>query len=361
MKEITVQNESITYRIYIDNAMDKLHVLLDEYKIKSSDKIFIITDDMLFNMYSDGINRFWKGFNFYIFCFKHGEENKNNKTLFEIYDFLIDNNADKNSVIIAFGGGVVSDIAAYASSTFMNGIRFINIPTTLISQVDGCIEGMSGFNYRGIRNIIGSYYNPMFVYISINFLKSLSEEHFISGLGEIIKYGIIKDKTLFNYINENSSQIMEKENDRLLFVIRYCLAIKAGVLKEDSKDTGLRNILRFGHLVGNAIEESSSYSFLHGNAVALGMLAAIKLSEIKLGLPKENYANIVRLYKKLGLPTTYKVDNFASFLYAINRDKKNTGENKFVLLKQLGECKMGVAVNESELIEALKSSICGGN
>jgi 3-dehydroquinate synthase len=361
MKEITVYNKYINYRVYIDNTMDKLHSLLDEYKIKNGENIFIITDDILFNLYDKSIEKFGKGYNYCIFYMRNGEENKDINNMLKIYDFLIENNADINSVIIAFGGGIVCDMAAYAASTFMRGIRWISIPTTLISMVDSCIGGKNAFNYRGLKNIIGSFYNPVLVYISINFLKSLSDEHFINGLAEVIKYGIIKDKLLLHYISENAFQIMEKENDRLSYVIRECLNIKAGIIKDDYRDSGLRNTLNFGYTIGHSIEESTNYSVLHGNAVALGMLATIKLSEIKLGLPTDVFTNIEKLYKKLNLPTRYKVDNFASFLYAIKHDKKNNDSIGFVLLEQIEKCRVKVAVSESEIIEAVKLSISRRN
>lgn len=361
MKEIIVSHDCTNYRVYIDNTMDKLHGLFDEYKIKNSDKIFVITDDIVFNIYSENIERLLNGYNYHIFCFNSDEKSKNINTILKIYDFLIENNADINSIIAAIGGGVVSDITSYVASSFMRGIKFISVPTTLISQIDSCIGGKNGFNYKGFKNIIGSFYNPTFVYISINFLKSLGKEHFINGLVEAIKYGIIKDKSLLHYINENTSQLMEKENDRLSFVIRECLNIKVGIMKDESRNSEVGSILNFGSTISHAIEIDKNYSILHCSAVALGTLTAIKLSELKVGLSNDVYSSIEKLYKKLGLPTCYKVDNFSSFLYAISHDNKNVGDIKFVLLEQLEKCKIKVAVNEDEIIRALKLSIYRGN
>lgn len=361
MKEILVNHDCINYRVYIDNTMDKFHGLLDEYKIKNSDKIFVITDDIVFNIYGDNIHRLLDGYKYHVFYFNNGEKSKNINTLLGIYDFLINNCADANSVIIAIGGGVVCDLASYAASSFMRGIKFISIPTTLISQIDSCIGGKNGFDYKGLKDIIGSFYSPKFVYVSINFLKSLSKEHFINGLVRAIKYGIIKDKLLLHYVNDNIPQLMEKENDRLSFLVRECLNIKAGIIKDECRGSEFGNILSFGSIIGSAIESDANNTILHGNAEALGILAAIKLSELKVGLPNDVYTSIEKLYKKLKLPTCYKVDNFSSFLYAISHDNRNAGDIRLVLLEQLEKCKIKVAVNEDEITRALKLSICRGN
>lgn len=360
MKEIALQDSIIKYKIYIDSTIDKFHEILAENRIRNIDRFFIITDDILYVFYKSNIEALKKRYDCYVHVIKAGEKSKNYNTILEIYDFLIKNNADKNSILIAFGGGVVGDLSAFAAATYMRGIRYINLPTTLISQVDSCIGGKNGFNYGGIKNIIGSFYDPEFVYISVNFLKSLSREHFTNGLAEVIKYGLIGDKGLLMFLSKNSKQIMEKENDKLLHIIKECLRIKSNVIKEDYKDIGKRNVLNFGHTIGHGIEIYSNYKILHGEAVALGILSALKLSEKKLMLSEDIFNDIKKLYKIMGLPINYKVDNYATFLYAIKHNKINSEGIRFVLLEDIGKCKIKIPVTENEVIWAIKESIDGG-
>lgn len=357
MKEIVVGGEDKSYRVYIDNTLDRFKTLMEEYKIKNGNKLFLITDDIVHNLYRDVIHKFKKDLGCEIFYFNHGEENKNIQRVQEIYDFLINNKANRSSVIIAFGGGLVGDLVGFAASTYMRGVKFINIPTTLLSQIDSCIGGKVGYNYNGIKNAIGNFYNPLFVYVCTGFLKTLKDKQFKDGLGELIKYGLIKDKNLFNFINYNYKHILEKESDKLLHIIRESLKIKADLVIKDYKDTGLRNILNFGHTVGHGIEVSSDFNISHGEAVALGMLVAIKLSEKKFMTPKTLYKSVEELLIKLGLPNTYKVDNYSSFMYAINHDKKNNEKIRFVLLEDIGKCKIKVEITEKEIYDALEGSI----
>ena len=260
--------------------------------------------------------------------------------------------------MIAFGGGIVGDIVGFAAATFMRGIRYINVPTTLISQVDSAIGGKVAYNINGIKNVIGCFYDPIFVFISVNFLKTLNKMQFISGLGEVIKYGLIKSPELLKYLKENIKAVMELENDKLMYIVKECLKIKASVVEEDYKDLGYRNILNFGHTIGHAIETDSSYLIPHGIAVALGSLVSIKLSEMKLNLNPNIYIEIEDIYKKITIETFYKVDNLNSFLYSIKHDKKMENNNiKFTLLENVGACKIKVDVSEEEIIKALKESI----
>lgn len=359
MKELEVSGVK-GYRVYIDNTIDKLFQMLLQHKIKHNDNIFLVTDDRVFSLYKNGIEKLKESFNIKLYYFKNGEENKNINTVQGIYSFLIDNDANRDSVIIALGGGVVGDIVGFVSSTYMRGIRYINIPTTLLSQVDSCIGGKVGYNYNGIKNVVGNFYNPYFVYVSTNFLKSLDEKYFIDGLGEIVKYALIKDGALFNYLSENYKGILERENDKMIHIIRTCLKLKKDIVEEDFRDNGIRNLLNFGHTVGHGIEMTSGGKLTHGESVALGILVSLKLSESMLNLNEEVFKETIELYKKLGLPVKYKVDNYNLFMYAINHDKKNNNKIRFVLLQDIGNGKIKIEVNKEQILEAIKQSIGKG-
>lgn len=360
MKEITVHSGEKNYSVYIDNTIDKFHTLLEINKIKVNEKVFLITDDIVYDLYRDVIDRIKNETKCQVYYFIHGEVNKSMNTVQAIYDFLIENNANRNSTLIAFGGGIVGDLVGFVASTYMRGIKFINIPTTLLSQVDSCIGGKVGFNYNGIKNVIGNFYNPVFVYVCIGFLKTLKAEQFKDGLGEVVKYGVIKDNQLLQFINNNYKYILERENDKLFYIVKECLKIKAEVIEQDFRDTGLRNILNFGHTVGHGIEVASDFKISHGESVGLGTLVALKLSENKLLLCREVYLAIESLLKKLELPVKYKVDNYSAFMYAINHDKKNNDKIRFVLLNEIGKCKIKVETTEEEILSALKQSIARG-
>jgi 3-dehydroquinate synthase len=357
MKEMIVQNEEKNYRVYIDSNMDKFHALLEENKIKINDKVFLVTDDIVYNLYEDVINAIRTQTKCAVYYFIHGEVNKNINTIQSIYNFLLENGANRNSTLIAIGGGVVGDLVGFVASTYMRGIKFINVPTTLLAQVDSCVGGKVGYNYNGIKNVIGNFYNPIFVYASTRFLKTLKNQQFRDGLGEVVKYGVIKDKTLLQYVNDNHKYILERENDKLFYIVKECLRIKAEVIEEDFKDTEFRNILNFGHTIGHGIEVASEFKISHGEAVGLGVLVAIKLSEIKLLLSKDIYKTVENLLSKLELPVKYKVDNYSSFMYAINHDKKNNDKIRFVLLEEIQKCKIKVEITEEEIFTALKESI----
>lgn len=356
MKELYIEAD-IPYRVYIDSSMDKFLISLSQNKIKQTDKIFVITDDKVFSIYQEKLKKFTAKCNCKIYKFHNGEANKNYKTVEEIYQFLLKNDADRDSILVAFGGGVVGDITGFVAATFMRGIRYINIPTTVVSQVDSCIGGKVGYNFFDVKNAIGAFYNPMFIFISTGFLKTLNNDQFLDGFGEVIKYGLIGNKAILEFLSKNYKQINELEGDKLLFIVKECLKAKAEVIKLDLRDIGIRNVLNFGHTVGHGIEVSSNYQITHGKAVALGMLAALKLSEHKLGLSVEIYKEVELLYSRFKLPTKYKVDNYSMFLYAIKHDKKNDSEIRFVLLQDVGKCKIKVSITEKEIVAALKQSI----
>lgn len=357
MKEISMKLKDIEYKVYISSSMDKFSQALMENKIKNKESMFVITDSKVHYIYKNIIEKLKEQYNVKEYYFKEGEENKNINTIQGIYSFLIENNANKNSILIAMGGGVVGDIVGFAASTYMRGIRYINMPTTFLSQVDSSVGGKVGYNYNGLKNIIGDFYNPEFVYISTSFLKTLDEKEFQGGLGEVIKFALIKDSSLLNFLNENYKGIMEKETDKIIHIIKSCLKIKLEILKDDLNNIGMSNILNFGHTVGNAIEINSGGKLTYGEAVALGILTSIKLSENIYKLRKDLYGNIVNLYKKLGLPTKYKVDNYILFMYAINHDKKNDEKITFILLEDLNKPKIKVEINKKDIINALKNSI----
>ncbi|MBU5482974.1 3-dehydroquinate synthase [Clostridium sp. MSJ-11] len=359
MKELEILSGK-PYKVYIDNDLDKLSKVLEEHKIKHKARFYLLTDDKVYELYKDKIEKFKDIFKVEIYYFNNGEKSKNYNTVKDIYSFLIEKNANRNSILIALGGGVVGDLGGFVASTYMRGIKYINIPTTLLSQVDSCIGGKVGYNFNGVKNIIGNFYNPEFVYISTNFLKTLDKKQFVDGLGEVIKYSLIKEGTMISYLRENSKGILERENDKMLYLVKNCLKIKKDIIEEDYKDLGIRNILNFGHTVGHGLEITSNGDLSHGEAVALGSLVALKLSEDILALDKGIYKEVEEVLNKLNLPTKHKVDNYKLFMYSINHDKKNDEDLNFVLLNKIGDPKIRTKVSKEQLYSALNNSINKG-
>lgn len=360
MKEIIVGTGEKKYSVYIDNNINKFHTLFEKNRIKISEKIFIVTDSLVYKLYKDTIENIRFETNCKIFYITQGEKEKNINTIQTLYDFLLKNGADENSTIVAFGGGVIGDLAGFVASTYMEGIKLVNVPTTLLSQVDSCIGGKVGFNYRNVKNLIGNFYNPLFVYVCTRFLKTLNNKQFKDGLGEVVKYGVIRDIELLNFINLNYKYILERENDKLDHIVKECLRIKSEILLEDCKNKGLRNILDFGHTIAHEIGMSSKFTVSYGEAVGLGILASIKLSENKFFISPNIYSKVESILKKFEMPVKYKVDNYSAFMYAINHDKKNSDKSKFVLLEDEERCKAKIEVNYEEINMALKESISRG-
>lgn len=357
MKMIAIKDDHGSCNVYVDGTLDKLHQVFDEHKITTAKKMFLVTDENVNRIHARKIDSMNEMHPFKKFVISPGEENKNYSTIESIYKFLMENDCDRNSIIVALGGGVTGDLAAFAASTYMRGIKFINIPTTLLSQVDSCIGGKTGYNFGNVKNAIGTFYNPEFVFICTNFLKTLSAADFRSGLGEVVKYGLTGSGNLLKYMEENYKGILEMESDKLQHLIRECIRMKGEVITQDFMDVGLRNVLNFGHTVGHAIEMDSRYAVSHGEAIALGILVALELSEKKLNLPENVYNEMIRLYKKIGLPTHYEIRNLNVVLHALRHDKKNNDSLRFVLLEDIEKCKLKVEIKESEVLEALKNSI----
>lgn len=356
MEIVSVNSDNSSYNIYIDSSLNLFTKAFQEvFGLKT--KVFLITDSKVFSLHKETVKLFINKYDCKVFTILAGEQSKNIDTINSIYEFLIDNDCDRSSVLIGFGGGVVGDLTGFAAATFMRGISFINVPTTLTAQVDSAIGGKVGYNYKAVKNLIGSFYNPVFVFISTNFLKTLDSDLVLDGVGEIVKYALINSAELLEYIDKNCKSILQLKHEEILYIVKSCIKIKVNTITQDFMDLGLRNILNFGHTVGHAVEADSNYEVPHGKAVVLGILAAIKLSERYLKLDTNIYEKVAALYKKLGLADSYKVDNYESFLYAIKHDKKNSDAINFVLLKEIGKPEIKVEVVLEDIIWALNCSI----
>lgn len=316
--KIDVKTSTNTYEVIIENNI--LNKVCEYASLNN--KVLIVTDDGVPSTYVKTLAKQCE--DPYVFTFKHGEESKNINTYQEIISFMISNNFTRSDLIIALGGGVVGDLSAFVASTFNRGIKFVNIPTTLLSQVDSSIGGKTAIDYDGIKNVIGTFYPPSLVLIDPSTLNTLEKRQFNAGLVEAIKMAATSNETLFKLI-ENSTDIYKDIQE----IIYQALLIKKQVVEEDEKEKGLRKILNFGHTIGHAIEATSDY--LHGECVGLGMLYMAS-NEVK--------ERLVKLLGKYNLPTKVDVNNDKLFSLILH-DKKRSGKNiDIVLVDKIGTYKI---------------------
>lgn len=302
-------------------------------------KVVIITNPVLRDLYGNSLKDKLAavGFNPALLEVPEGEENKSLEQAGKLYTGLSSFQAERTTPVLALGGGVIGDLAGFVAATYMRGMPLVQVPTTLLSQVDSSIGGKTAVNYGKLKNTIGAFYQPKLVAADISTLKTLPEDEFVNGLAEIIKYGIIRDEGLFRLL-ESAGRKEQKEEAFLEEIIFRCASIKAAVVGEDEKDTGLRNILNFGHTVGHAIETVSDFRVGHGKAVAAGMIAAGRVSQ-KMGLlPPSELNRIESIIVKNGLPVNFQGLDVQKIMLAIKHDKKRIGgQIRMVLARNIGD------------------------
>jgi 3-dehydroquinate synthase len=292
-----------------------------------------------------------------------GEKSKRIAVVEKCYDQLAAHRLERKSFIVALGGGVVGDLAGFVAATYLRGIPFVQVPTTLLAQVDSSVGGKTGVNLRAGKNLVGAFYQPQLVLCDLDALKTLPRREYISGLAEVIKYGVIYDAVLFAQLERNLPKILERDEKMLLQIIARCCEIKADVVGQDETESGLRAILNFGHTLGHAIENSFGYGkFLHGEAISIGQVAAAKLSQKILGLPSGDVERIEKLFAQAGLPVKIKL-NLAQrkkLFAAMKLDKKvSAGEIKFVLAQKIGKVVWGQKVPPALIEEVLTTDAHG--
>ena len=285
------------------------------------------------------------GFEPVLITLSAGEKSKRMAMVEYCHDQLAAHRLERKSFIVALGGGVVGDLAGFVAATYLRGLPFVQVPTTLLAQVDSSVGGKTGVNLRAGKNLVGAFHQPRLVLCDLATLKTLPEREYISGLAEVIKYGIIFDAKLFAQLERDLPKILARDEKTLSQIIARCCEIKAEVVGQDETENGLRAILNFGHTIGHAIENSFGYGkFLHGEAISIGQVAAAKLSQKILGLPAADAERIEKLFVQAGLPVKIKLSapQRKKLLAAMLLDKKvSRGEVKFVLAEKIGRAVWG--------------------
>jgi 3-dehydroquinate synthase len=285
-----------------------------------------------------------------------GEEFKALHTAADLYERLLPLGLDRRSPIVALGGGVIGDLAGYVAATFMRGLPLIQIPTSLLAQVDSSVGGKVGVNLPQAKNMVGAFYQPLFVLSDVSLLGTLPSREFRAGLAEVVKYGVIADKPFFEWLEEHVETILAGREEALIHVVRTSCRIKAAIVEQDEKDEGIRGVLNLGHTVGHALEASTGYGLLrHGEAVAIGMVAAARIS-CQMGLCSEEVpSRLQALLQRIGLPTALSIEP-EKLLYTIVYDKKiRNSMNYFVLTKDLGSVTVAPVFDPVEALKRLSA------
>lgn len=309
--------------------IEKLNLFLQEnYK---NSKILIISDDLVYKIHKEKIIKELDGFYYKEFIIKNGENSKSTENLIKILEFAAQNQYRRSDLVIAFGGGVVGDISGLVASLYLRGFDYISIPTTFLSAIDSSVGGKTAVNLKAGKNLCGTFYQPKKVFIDTDFLKTLSDYYFNDGLAEAIKYGMIKDKSIFDEISKEN---VSKTYENLPSIIKKCLDIKKDVVKDDEKDFGIRQILNYGHTFAHAIEKNSNFEISHGHAVALGMKIMVK------NFYESFYDDFIKVLKKYNLDKEIDFDT-EKILKVCMVDKKSRNDRiNIIVVRNLGTCEI---------------------
>lgn len=357
---ITVHyNDKPIYDIVIRNDFDKLAECVSNLGI-SGRKLCIITDSNVAPLYADEVKALLENTNNCVFVFKFnaGEENKNLDTVQDAYEFLIQNKFDRKDMLVALGGGVVGDLTGFTAASYLRGIDFIQIPTTLLAQVDSSIGGKTGVDFRAYKNMVGAFHQPKLVYMNIDTLNSLSSRLFNSGFGEIIKHGLIKDKTYYEWLKQNVSNIKNREPEVLEEMVAKSCNIKRCVVELDPTEKGDRALLNFGHTLGHSIEKLMDFKLYHGECVVLGMIAALNISREKGFITDDEYNEAIDMFKSYSFPLNVTGISIDDVVKVSKNDKKmDAGRIKFILLNKIGNAYIDTDIDDNMLRQSLKTIV----
>lgn len=287
--------------------------------------------------------------------FPAGEANKTLDTVKEIYKILIEEKFDRKDLLVALGGGVVGDITGYAAATYLRGIDFIQIPTTLIAQSDSSIGGKTGVDFDGYKNMVGAFYMPKLVYMNVGTLKKLDDRQFYAGFAEVMKHGLIKDAAFYEWLLDHMYEIHDRDTQVLLEMVMKSCSVKKLVVEKDPKEQGERALLNFGHTIGHAIEKEKNFEMVHGECIALGMVAAAYISWKRENLSMEEYYEVRDMFVPFNLPISVEDIEPEEILALTKSDKKmEAGQVKFVLLKKVGKAVVDRSVTDEEILAAVR-------
>ncbi len=356
MKTLLVALGSRSYPIYIGSDLLNQSELYTRH-VKSR-QVVVVTNETVAPLYLDTVLKNLLGFDVETVILPDGEQFKTLETVTHIFDKLLANKFSRNATLIALGGGVIGDMGGFAAACYQRGIAFLQIPTTLLAQVDSSVGGKTGVNHPLGKNMIGAFYQPQCVIADADVLDTLDDRQLSAGLAEVIKYGLIRDAEFFEWLENNIQALLARDKEALSFAIERSCLNKAEIVAVDETETGVRATLNLGHTFGHAIETGTGYgTYLHGEAVAIGTCLAADLSRRKAWLNDADVTRIIDLFKKCNLPICppEQIDS-DRFLELMAVDKKNVeGQIRLILLTKIGVATLPIDVDKTLLIQTLKT------
>jgi 3-dehydroquinate synthase len=359
MRKLEVGLTGRTYPIVIGRSPLE-SALFSELMVGRYKRAVVVTNDTVAPLYADNVTARLAeiGITSDEIILPDGEKHKTQATLASIYDQLIELKADRNTMIIALGGGVVGDVAGFAAATYQRGLPLVQMPTTLLSQVDSSVGGKTAVNHPAGKNMIGAFYQPKAVFIDLDTISTLPEREFRAGMAEVVKYGAIMDADFFSWLELNAEQLMAHDFDSLGYAVQVCCASKAKIVEQDETEMSSRALLNFGHTFGHAIEAGLGYGeWLHGEAVAAGMVLAGQLSVLSGELNTQELNRLRELLNGIGLPTSAPKLGVSKYRDLMGFDKKVLdGRLRLILLRRLGEAYVTSEFSDKLLNEVLQSN-----
>ncbi len=338
-----------------DGLSEELGPFIDEQK-----KVCIVTDSHVGPIYADAVKEVVEKIaqKTCVFTLPAGEENKNLDNVKSVYEFLIQEGFGRKDILVALGGGVVGDMTGYIAATYLRGVDYIQLPTTLLSQNDSSIGGKTGVDFDGYKNMVGAFKMPRLVYMNLEVLKTLEDRQFFSGFAEIMKHGLIKDQKFYIWLIENMYEICERDLDVCEEMVLRSCSIKKQVVEKDPTEQGERALLNFGHTIGHAIEKAMNFSLTHGECITLGMVAAAFISWKRNKIGMETYYEIRDMFVPFYLPISIDNIDAKEVLRLTKSDKKaEAGTIKFILLNRVGQAIIDNTVTDEEILAAINEII----
>ena len=355
-KILNVELGDKSYPIYIGiDLLSMKSLFVDQIQGR---QVMIVTNKTIAPLYLEQLTSILDGFNVQSVILPDGEEFKKLETLNKVFDALLEAKFDRTSTLIALGGGVIGDITGFAAASYQRGVGFIQVPTTLLSQVDSSVGGKTGINHELGKNMIGAFYQPKAVIIDVNTLDTLSNQEFSAGMAEVIKYGLLGNADFLSMLEANIESIMARKKDLIIEVIFNCCQDKARIVELDEFEKGKRALLNLGHTFGHGIENAFGYgNYLHGEAVSIGMVMAAKLSKDEGNLSHEETLRVESILSKADLPISInKTIDSETLITAMSLDKKSIdGKIRLVLLKSLGDSYLTDSYSNENFMKVVNS------
>ena len=344
------------YDIVFTDSFDLLVDELQAFDVENR-RVAVIADSNTSALFGNTVIQLLEGhcMQTLLYSFPAGESNKTLDTVKDIYKALIEAKFDRKDLLIALGGGVVGDVTGFVAATYLRGVDFIQIPTTMIAQSDSSIGGKTGVDFDGYKNMVGAFYMPKLVYMNVATLKELDDRQFYAGFAEVMKHGLIKDAVFYEWLLDNMYEIHDRNEDVLEEMIMRSCTVKKLVVEKDPTEKGDRALLNFGHTIGHAIEKAMNFEMVHGECIALGMVAAAYISWKHNWLSMDEYYEVRDMFVPFNLPISIDSIDPEEILNLTKSDKKMEGTQiKFVLLKKVGNAVIDKTVTDDEILDAIR-------